>query len=275
MARAKQKSVPQWLANLDRFRQNSQQFGWLVMLFIVGLLAISAINKREGAFLEEITIELAPLPDSTYLLNDADLMAELENAFTKPLDGLQLEDINLEWVETILERHPFIREADAFVDGNTGLFIRAEQRQPMLRIIAENGQNYFLDETGSRMPLSEQFTPRILVASGNIAAWNNQFMEDETHQLYQLFELAQYLREDVFLDALIEQLYLNNKGEIILAPKVGDQVIYLGRYDKLKTYERLERLKIFYRQGLPYAGWRQYRSFDLRYADQVVCQKRR
>ncbi|MEL6274057.1 MAG: cell division protein FtsQ, partial [Bacteroidota bacterium] len=71
----------------------------------------------------------------------------------------------------------------------------------------------------------------------------------------------------------IEQVYVNNKGELVLAPKMGDQVIYLGTYDEVKTPERLARLKVFYAKGLPYEGWRKYKSFDLRYADQVVCQR--
>jgi cell division protein FtsQ len=87
-------------------------------------------------------------------------------------------------------------------------------------------------------------------------------------------ELTQYLREDDFLSALVEQIYVNTKGELVLAPKVGDQVIYLGRYHETKTLERLRRLKIFYREGLPYEGWRKYKSFDLRFSDQVIARKR-
>jgi cell division protein FtsQ len=82
------------------------------------------------------------------------------------------------------------------------------------------------------------------------------------------------LRTDDFLGALVEQVYLNNKGEMVLAPKVGDQIILLGRYDPKRVDRQLRRLKDFYREGLPYRGWRAYRSFDLRYEDQVVAKKR-
>lgn len=124
------------------------------------------------------------------------------------------------------------------------------------------------------MPLSETYTARVPVATGNIALWQDDFMDHPEHQLFQLVELARYLREDTFLDALVEQVYLNGKGELILAPKVGDQVIYLGRYRTETSQERLQRLKTFYREGLPYEGWRKYKSFDLRYSDQVVAKKR-
>jgi len=72
----------------------------------------------------------------------------------------------------------------------------------------------------------------------------------------------------------VEQIYVKTNGEFVLAPKVGDQVIHLGRYKKETTQERLRRLKIFYREGLPYEGWRKYKSFDLRFSDQVIARKR-
>ncbi|MEO0875832.1 MAG: hypothetical protein AAFY48_14655, partial [Bacteroidota bacterium] len=65
---------------------------------------------------------------------------------------------------------------------------------------------------------------------------------------------------------------LNKRGEMILSPKVGKQTILLGRFHN--TADKLERLKTFYREGLPYKGWKAYRSFDLRYSGQVVCKKR-
>jgi cell division protein FtsQ len=144
----------------------------------------------------------------------------------------------------------------------------------LLRVIAENGQNYYLDENGVRMPLSESYTARMPVVSGNVILWSENFMDQDNNQLRQLVELALFLRDDDFLDALVEQIYINTKGEFVLAPKVGDQVIYLGRYKEQTTQERLRRLKTFYREGLPYEGWRKYKSFDLRFSDQVIARKR-
>lgn len=263
-----------WMDRLDGLRKELQRNGWLIMLFLLGILALSAIGKREAGFLTDEILTVVPLADGSFMLTQEELRMELENAFTKPTDALQLADIDLEWIEEVIERHPFVSEAEAYLDAQSRLHLTATQRKPLIRVIADNGQNYLLDEHGTRMPLSENFIPRVLVATGNLPAWDNQFMDDEDHLLRHLFDLAMYLREDEFLAAMIEQVYLTNQSEMVLAPKVGDQTILLGRYHNEQTYERLDRLMVFYQQGLPYAGWRQYRSFDLRYSDQVVCQKR-
>lgn len=251
-----------------------RRFGWLIALLGVAALLISAIAAREGKILSGVEVRVAPLATGDLLLTEAQVKEELVKSFTKPLEALLLADVDVARVEAVLESHPLVADADAYVDADMQLHVTVVQRNPLLRVIANNGQNYYLDQDGVRMPLSEVYTARVPVASGNIVVWSNDYLEQEEHQLKDLFQLAQLLRQDDFYQALIEQIYVNNKGEIILAPKVGDQIIQLGRYDKEKTRERLARLKVFYEKGLPYEGWRKYASFDLRYADQVVCKKR-
>lgn len=249
-------------------------YGWIVVALAIAALAISAIGSREAAYVQTVAPVIKPLENGKTLVTEDELLDRLAASFTKPMAELTLGDIDIELVETVIEGQAFVADADAFVDDDLQLNILVTQRVPLLRIIAENGQNYYLDENGFRMPLSETYTARVPVASGNVVLWQDDFMDHPEHQLFKLVELARYLREDTFLDALVEQVYVNAKGEFILAPKVGDQVIYLGPYRTELTQERLQRLKTFYREGLPYEGWRKYKSFDLRYADQVVAKKR-
>ncbi|CAH0999948.1 hypothetical protein LEM8419_01182 [Neolewinella maritima] len=250
-----------------------RQYGWIFVLLFVAVLAISAITEREAAHISAVQAVVEPLPENANLVEPEELLALLQSSFTKPLDELMLSDVDIERVEEVLEAQAFVGDAEAYVDADLVLHITAEQRIPLLRVIADNGQNYYLDLDGVRLPLSPNYTVRVPVVTGKVVAWSNDYLDQSAHQLNQLMELGHYLRKDAFLNALIEQIDLTASGELVLAPKLGDQLIYLGRYDKRETPKRLERLKIFYREGLPYEGWRKYRSFDLRYADQVVAKK--
>ena len=259
---------------LGRLLWAVQTYGWIVILLLVAVLTLSAIAHRESGRIAHVNPVVIPLPNQEMLTTEAEVLDVLSRSFTIAMDQLTLSDIDVERVEMVLESQPFVANADAFVDDDLTLHVTVEQRVPLLRIMAENGQNYYFDEDGIRMPLSETFTARVPVVTGNIVPWSNDFREDDDHQLSQLVALARYLREDDFLDALVEQIDVSNTGELRLAPKVGDQVIYLGRYDAELTPARLTKLKTFYREGLPYEGWRKYEAFDLRYADQVVARKR-
>ncbi|MDV7400600.1 hypothetical protein RZS08_54800, partial [Arthrospira platensis SPKY1] len=70
---------------------------------------------------------------------------------------------------------------------------------------------------------------------------------------------------------LIEQIYVSN-GKILLAPKVGNYKIVLGTVDDLD--EKFRRLRIFYDEVVPYQGWRRYKTVNLSYKGQIVCEKR-
>ncbi len=250
-----------------------QTYGWIVVLLLVTLLTVSAYAARETGRIVAIDAKVIPLKNEEVMTTEAEVLDVLSRSFTKAMDQLTLSDIDVERVEAVLESQPFVADADAFVDAELNLNVTVYQRVPLLRVMAENGQNYYFDENGVRMPLSETYTARVPVATGNILPWSDDFMEDPSHQLFQLVELARFLREDPFLNALVEQIDVMNQGEFRLAPKVGDQVIYLGRYDKELSQRRLRKLKTFYREGLPYEGWRKYEAFDLRYSDQVVARK--
>jgi len=257
-----------------RFLEGVRAYGWIGIAIAVGFLAISAISAREASHVETVDPVILPLADGEALVTEEELLARLAAGFTKPMSELALSDIDVKRVESVLEGQAFVASAEAYIDDDLQLNIIVTQRVPLLRIIAENGQNYYLDEDGVRMPLSDSYTARVPVVSGNVVLWSDDFMDHENNQLRQLVDLAHHFRNDPFLDALVEQIYLNTKGELVLAPKVGDQVIHLGHYHKTKTRERLRRLKNFYREGLPYEGWRKYKSFDLRFSDQVIARKR-
>lgn len=248
-------------------------YGWVLVGLGVAALAIGAITEREATRIVAVTPRVIPLEAGANLVVEEELIELLSQSFTQPLSELRLADVDVERVEEILEAQPFVGDAEAYVDADMVLHVTAEQRVPLLRVIADNGQNYYLDREGIRLPLSNNHTVRVPVVTGEVVPWSVDYAERPEHLLAQLMALGHYLSADPFLSSLIEQIHVEDDGQLTLAPKVGDQVIYLGYYDEEITPARLARLKVFYREGLPYQGWREYKSFDLRYARQVVAKK--
>jgi cell division protein FtsQ len=80
------------------------------------------------------------------------------------------------------------------------------------------------------------------------------------------------IQRDKFLMALTEQLYVTIDKEIELIPKAGPTSILLGNADMAEN--KLSRLKVFYRKGLPAAGWDTYSALNLKYKDQIICTKK-
>ena len=248
-----------------------KRVGWVGLIFLSAALVISAIERKDTSLAASVDIDIEPLPDSTWLINDEDIFTSIQRSFGFQMEGLPLSALDVGRLERVLNEDPFILEADVFVDAKNTLHIGIEQREPTLRIIDKNGLNYYLDGSGYKMPLSKHFSARVLVATGNIPPHVPDFLDRKKHVLKDLFQLKDLILEDDFFNALVEQIYVSNRNNYILIPKIGKQKIILGSMSDIEN--KLARLKTFYEEAVPYEGWRKYKTINLSFNDQVVCKK--
>ncbi len=242
---------------------------WVALFFVSVGFVISAVTQKGKALVQEVKIVVNPLPDGHLLITPEDIRLTIERSFGFQLEALPISSVDIDRLERVLEAEPFILAADVYIDARDKVNIEVEQRLPVLRIIDHNGLNYYLDASGTKMPLSAHFSARVLVATGNIPPHETNFRKKENNVLNQVFELANTIRSDEFLFAMIQQIYVNNRSEMTLVPMVGNQKISFGRYQNVE--DKLENLKVFYQEGMPYRGWQEYRQISLMYDGQVVC----
>ncbi len=254
---------------LPRLRYD--RIGWISFLVIVALILLSAIARKKNSFAMEVEVEVVALPGGDKLISERDVKQALLQSFGNTLQGTELERLEVERIERVLEQDPFVLHAETYVDQNNNLHVRINQREPVLRILDNSNGNYYLDKSGVKMPPSKNFAARVIVATGNIAPYTAEFREKRKNSLKDLFNLTDKLLADAFFASFIQQIHINNAGEFILVPLVGDQKIILGNTRKLD--DKLRRLKIFYQKGMPYTGWEMYHTISLKYAGQVVCKR--
>jgi cell division protein FtsQ len=90
--------------------------------------------------------------------------------------------------------------------------------------------------------------------------------------LKDIFYLVQYINDNSFWSAQIDQIYVDNNDQIDLIPRVGNQVIHIGTTENIEG--KLRSLSAFYDKVLPEVGWNKYSVINLEYKDQIVCKKR-
>jgi cell division protein FtsQ len=98
-------------------------------------------------------------------------------------------------------------------------------------------------------------------------------MMDSTSKpvLEQVYEVAGFIQKDGFWSSQIEQIYVNEKFEIELVPRVGNHTILLGNSEDLEN--KMGNLLRFYQDGASKLGWQSYSKLNLKFANQVVCTK--
>jgi len=198
------------------------------------------------------------------------------------LDSCIIDKINFDKIENILENNPYIKSAEVYSDFSGKLNINIKQRKPVMRVITENNESYYLDKTCSLMPISNDYTASVIVASGNIThSFINSNIEESNYNtidktysftLKDLYEFAIYLSEHELWQNQIEQIYINDNKEVELVPRVGNHIIILGNLD---NYEfKMGKLEALYKKGFALTDWNIYSSINLKYSNQVICKKR-
>ncbi|MBK7937908.1 MAG: cell division protein FtsQ/DivIB [Lewinellaceae bacterium] len=244
---------------------------WVVFILVIVLALLAAISRKKNSFAGGVEVEVVPLASGDKLISERDVKQALLISFGNTLEGTELGQLEVERMERVLEDDPFVFDAEAYIDQRNVLHVKIRQREPVLRILDNNGGNYYLDKDGVKMPPSKNFAAHVLVATGNISPYTPEFQKKKKNTLKDLFTLTQTLQSDVFFASFIQQIHVNNAGEYTLVPLVGDQNIVLGSARKIE--DKLNRLKIFYKEGMPYVGWREYESISLKFNGQVVCRK--
>ncbi len=252
-------------------RISYSRLAWLFFLFIIAMIWIIARNRKANTFAEGLQVNVQVLASGDKLISERDVRQALLTAFGSDIENSELANLELERMERVLEGDPFVKNADVYIDQNNQLHINIEQREPVVRVLDNNGNNYYLDAAGKKMPPSKNFAARVIVATGNVSPYTVEFREKRKNNLKDLFNIIETLLGDEFLSSFIQQVHINNAGEFILVPLIGDQKIILGSPRKLE--DKLQRLKIFYQQGMPYEGWRKYETINLKYSGQVVCKR--
>lgn len=247
---------------------------WIAILAGLSVLVgfIESQHKKITCKQLEVSIDYN---DSDPLISAEELDKIVYDAFDS-LVGKKLTDIHSEEIENFVNEIDFVESAEVYSTINGTMRIKVHQRNPILRVINSSNENFYIDRMGYVLPVKTGRSSRVLIASGSIAdKFADTLNASSSHQsqtLNELYILSNYIRQDQFLNAQIEQIYVTSDKEYELVPKVGRHLIVFG--DLTDMEEKFNKLKVFYDQGMKKSGWRKYKKINLKYKDQVICEKK-
>ncbi len=193
--------------------------------------------------------------------------------------GQRIRDISIPEIENRIRELKELKVAEVYMDIDGWLNVFVDQSNPVMRVIPDDGGDYFMDEDGVLIRRRNLYSPRLHIVGGNInissAMLNGVSVLDSSIKnsiLKDIYNIVIYINDDRFWSAQIDQIYVDNNDEIDLIPRVGNHRIHLGTAENFKT--KLRNLTAFYDKVLPAVGWNKYSLINLEYRDQIVCKKR-
>lgn len=242
-------------------------FGILWVITLGGLVALMSFieSKKSEVLCTQVKIYI---PGSQYFI-DKDEVDNILKVHSSQLIGKRMEDINIHELERRLKSNPFIEFAKVYADMDGVIRVEISQRQPILRVMNQFNQDYYIDQHGVKVPLSVNFTARVVAANGYIdEVFGSRIDTLHTEIGRELYKTAAYISRDSLWDAQISQIYVNKDHEIELIPRVGNNRILIGDADSLDA--KFHNLLVFYKQAMPKVGWDRYKIINVKYASQVV-----
>jgi len=257
----------------------------IVTLWVIGLTGLAVLVSWTGYEENQIVcvknnIDIKIATDSNlYFVSQPDIMEMIENK-GKTVIGNNLCNVNANMLEKMINNYPSVRNSEVFKTIEGKLKINILQRIPVLRVFNKNNRSFYIDMDGKVMPLSPNYSAKVLVANGNIPD-SCSINEDVTRfdsslntaaiNLYKLYLLASYIDKSKFWNSQIAQIYVDENNDIELIPRIGQHIIIFGDIDDRD--EKFKKLMLFYKKGLNYIGWNQYKTINLKYKNQIVCTK--
>ena len=243
---------------------------WKKILLIVAdiiigvylVMAVTSFNKPEdtSTVCNEVVVAIESEGVQGFLTT-ADVRKMLQTDRIDPR-GMLLSQINTRQMEELLQDKDLVEEAQVYTTVNGNVHINIRQRVPVVRVMAMNGDNYFVDNHGKPFAHTD-YSCDLMVATGHIS---------KAYAEKKLVPLANVILADPFWRSQVEQLNVLADGSVELVPRVGDHIAYLGQ--PVGVTRKLERLRKFYLYGLSQAGWNKYKHISVEFDNQIICKRK-
>jgi cell division protein FtsQ len=147
-----------------------------------------------------------------------------------------------------------------FVGVNGVVKIEVKQKSPLARYVGAE-EVFYIDSQGNKMPLSDNFSARVPLISGDLNAIPR----------VKLSSLLQSIEADDFLKKNIVSIEILKDGDIKMQNRNFNYIIAFGK--TINMDRKFSNYKAFFQKAVSDSTLYNYRTINLKFTQQVVCIK--
>ena len=174
--------------------------------------------------------------------------------------AIRKDKVDLNKLEKSINQHEMIEKSEVFVSIDGVLKAVVKQKTPIARVFNEN-ESFYLDYKGNKMPLSDIFSERVPLVTGEI--------KDESKE--ELGELFRMIHNDDFLKKNIIGVQVSPTGNILMMNRNYDYQIDFGK--AINMERKFNNYKAFFQKAVSDSSINNYKKINLKFTQQVVCTK--
>ncbi|UAY51641.1 FtsQ-type POTRA domain-containing protein [Ferruginibacter albus] len=233
------------------------------------VLLVAAVQKKNTQRCKGVNITIKDVQNNCFV-DKKDILDSLKVLEGEDPVGKGISSFDLQIMETKLKKNVWVKKAELFFDNNDVLQIKITEREPVARIFANNETTFYIDTSNAILPLSEKFSARLPVFTG--FPTDKARSKADSNLLKDIQTISLALQQNAFCMAMIDQVDITPQKTFDMVPKIGNTTIVFG--DATDAAEKLRKLKVFYQQVMPQAGWNYYSQVNVQYKNEIVAKKR-
>ncbi len=192
-------------------------------------------------------------------------------------NNTQINMIPVDSVVDVLKTIPWVTNVEANINLKTILDIEVEECEPIMRIYNKNNQSVYLDKDGNIFPTRQNYTPHLLVGSGNVNFSIDELgnVNDSIYlksELPNLFKVMKGVLDDEFARNRVKQVFVDKKKNYIFSLNSTDIIVIFGDVNNIN--EKLFKMRHFFNKMQGNPDLDNYKEINLNYINQVVCTKK-
>jgi cell division protein FtsQ len=234
------------------------------------VLLVAAVRKEDKQKCKGLFITIKGVSNN-FFVDRQDILEAINEYIDGSPVGKPVSILNLRALENDLQKNIWVKKAQLFFDNNTKLQVIVTEREPVARVFTNGGTTFYIDSSIAMLPLSDKFSARLPVFTG-FPSDKKVLTRADSNLLREVYEVSMAIRNDSFLMAMIDQVDITPQRTFEMMPKIGNTVIAMG--DGKDAAEKFNKLKLFYKEVIPKAGWNRYSMVDVRYRGQVVAKRK-
>jgi len=203
------------------------------------------------------TVDINFLSSSEYFI-DTVAVNKLLIQNKKHVKNMVIDELDLNRIETRLESHPMVENAEVYLNLNNSLSVDVSQPVPIGRVIGK--AQFYIDINGNEMPLSKNYSARVPLVFN--------LRKDHIKEAYNLLK---FINEDRFLNQRVIEVKAHPGKQFSIKMRNQNYEIFVGDTENLN--QKFFNFKAFFVKAEQDTLSNKYKTVKLQYGNQVVCEK--
>lgn len=228
----------------------------LVLIVVIGLLYGFAEKRHNSRPISGVKVEFTDT-ENLYVTEEVVNKLLIQNNATAT--SIDKETLDLNRVESLLNKHQMIENAEVYLTLDGKLEAIVSQRKPIGRVVGNS--SFYLDKNGEIMPLSQFYSARVPLMFGF-----------DGSNVLNVYSIINYIKNDEFLEKHITGISRLKGDKYALELRDQNFELYFG--DSSNVALKFNNFKAFYKKAQKENKLDTYKKVNLQFGDQVVCTKK-